>query len=157
MRNKGCWFVPAWRESGQFWTPRYLTGVFKGILLHPMSAESVSTSLQRNEALTAIAFVLSVFNMSLLLFIHDKTSSWMPDWTERNSSGGANLWKSFVSSAHLWKFHSWSEITSDRGREYSVNTVKTGPRTEPWGTPYTRGLVKDAMPSTITDWLRSRT
>ena len=41
MRNKRCWFDPAWRESGQFWTPRYLTDVFKGILLHPMSAESV--------------------------------------------------------------------------------------------------------------------
>ena len=70
----------------------YLTDVLKVILLPPMSAESLSTSLRRDEVTTAITSVLSAFSMSLLLFVHDKTSSvhvWMPGWTERNSSGGA--------------------------------------------------------------------
>ena len=35
------------------------------------------------------------------------------------------------------------------GWEYSVN--KTGPRTEPWGTPYTRGLGADTLLLTMTD------
>ena len=43
----------------------------------------------------------------------------------------------------------WTEITSDKGWEYKVN--KTGPNTEPWGTPYTRGREADTTPSTMTD------
>ena len=56
-------------------TPVYFTEILKGILRLLMYAESLSTSLKRGEAPTAIIFVLSVFIMSLLLFIHDKTSS----------------------------------------------------------------------------------
>ena len=70
----------------------YLTDVLKVILLPPMSAESLSTSLRRDEALRAIISVLSVFNMSLLLLIYEKLLSvyiWMPVWTELNSPGGA--------------------------------------------------------------------
>ena len=39
-----------------------------------MFAKLQSTRLRRDEVLTAITSVLSVFNMSLLLFIKDKTS-----------------------------------------------------------------------------------
>ena len=75
-----------------------------------------------------------------LIAVHPwyKTSSihvWMPACTEQNSLDGA-LCESSESSAYLWKSQPWAEITSDRGWEY--NTNKTGQRTEPWGTPYTR-------------------
>ena len=56
-------------------TPVYFTEVLKGVLRLLMYAESLPTSLRRDEAPTAITFVLSVFIMNLLLFIHDKTSS----------------------------------------------------------------------------------
>ena len=125
---------------------------FEGILLPPMFAELQSTQLRWDEMPIAIISVLSVFNMSLLLFIHNKMSSihvWMPVSTEQSSSGGA-LCESSVSSAYLWKSQPWAEMTSNRGWEYNMN--KTGLRTEPRGTPYTRGLEADTMPSTITDW-----
>ncbi len=64
----------------------------KGILLHPMFAELQSTRLRRDKVLAALTSVLSVFSMSLLLFIQDSTAStrvWMPVCSEQNSSGGA--------------------------------------------------------------------
>ena len=69
-------------------TPRYFTEVLYRILLTLMFAELQSTQLRRDEVTKAITSVLSVFNMSLLLFIQNKTSSihvWMPVCTEENS------------------------------------------------------------------------
>ena len=37
----------------------------------------------------------------------------------------------------------------DKSHLTKVN--KTGPNTEPWGTPYTRGREADTTPSTMTD------
>ena len=138
--DRHCLFGPAW-TVWSILTTGYFTEVLEGILLPPMFAELQSTRLRRDEVPTAITSVLSVFNMSLLLFIHDKTSPihvWMPVCTEKNSSGGA-LWESSVSSAYLWKSQPWAEITSDRGWEYNVN--KTGPRNERFCWSYTSWLV----------------
>ena len=44
-------------------------------------------------------------------------------------------------------------MTSDRGCEYRVNS--TGPRTDPWGTPKTRGIGVNIKPSTTTDCVLS--
>ena len=44
-------------------------------------------------------------------------------------------------------------MTSDRGCEYRVNS--TGPRTDPWGTPKTRGIGMDIKPITTTDCVLS--
>ena len=44
-----------------------------------MFVELQSTQLRRDEVLTAITSVLSVFNMSLLLFIQDKTFQYMSE------------------------------------------------------------------------------
>ena len=52
----------------------YFTEVLKGMLLPPVLTESLSTSLRQDEVPTADASILSVFNMSLLLFIHDRMS-----------------------------------------------------------------------------------
>ena len=57
------------------WTPRYLTDVLKGTLLPPMFAHSLSTDSRQDAEPTGITSVLSVFNLSLLLFIQGRTSS----------------------------------------------------------------------------------
>jgi len=44
-------------------------------------------------------------------------------------------------------------MTSDRGCEYRV--YSTGPRTDPWGTPKTRGAGVDIKPSTTPDCVLS--
>ena len=51
------------------WTPRYLTDVLKGTLFLPMFAHSLSTNSRQDAEPTGITSVLSVFNLSLLLFI----------------------------------------------------------------------------------------
>ena len=51
------------------WSPRYLTDVLKGTLFPPMFAHSLSTDSRQDAELTGITSVLSVFNLSLLLFI----------------------------------------------------------------------------------------
>ena len=56
-----------------------------------MFAELQSTRLRRDKVLAALTSVLSVFSMSLLLFIQDSTAStrvWMPVCSEQNLSGG---------------------------------------------------------------------
>ena len=57
------------------WTPRYLTDVLKGTLFPPMFAHSLSTDSRQDAEPTGITSVLSVFNLSLLLFIQSRTSS----------------------------------------------------------------------------------
>ena len=57
------------------WTPRYLTDVLKGTLFPPMFAHSLSTDSRHDAEPTGITSVLSVFNLSLLLFIQSRTSS----------------------------------------------------------------------------------
>ena len=57
------------------WTPRYLTDVLKGTLFPPMFAHSLSTDSRQDAEPTGIISVLSVFNLSLLLFILSRTSS----------------------------------------------------------------------------------
>ena len=86
------------------WIPRYLTDVLKGTLFLPMFAHSLSTDSRQDAEPTGIISVLSVFNLSLLLFTQSRTSSihvWIQDWKEKNWSGGALL-DSSVSSAYLW-------------------------------------------------------
>ena len=57
------------------WTPRYLTDVLKATLLQPMFAHSLSTDARQDAEPTGITPVLSVFNLSLLLFNQSRTSS----------------------------------------------------------------------------------
>ena len=57
------------------WTPRYLTDVLKGTLFLPMFAHSLSTDSRQDAEPTGITSVLSVFSLSLLLFIQSRTSS----------------------------------------------------------------------------------
>ena len=57
------------------WTPRYLTDVLKGTLFPPMFAHSLSTDSRQDTEPTGITSVLSVFNLSLLLFFQSRTSS----------------------------------------------------------------------------------
>ena len=57
------------------WTPRFLTDVLKGILFLPMFTHSLSTDLRQDAEPTGITSVLSVFSLSLLLFILSRTSS----------------------------------------------------------------------------------
>ena len=57
-----------------------------------MFAKLQSTRLRRDKVLAGLTSVLSVFSMSLLLFIQDSTAStrvWMPVCSEQNSSGDA--------------------------------------------------------------------
>ena len=57
------------------WTPKYLTGVLKGTLFPPVFAHSLSTGSRQDAEPTGLSSVLSVFNLSLLLFIQSRTSS----------------------------------------------------------------------------------
>ena len=56
------------------WTPRYLTDILKGTLFLPMF-HSLSTDSRQDAEPAGITSVLSVFNLSLLLFIQSRTSS----------------------------------------------------------------------------------
>ena len=58
----------------------------------------------------------------------------------------------FVSSANCWWKMACSDIISEIGEIYRV---KTGPRTEPWGTPILHGLWVDVEPCTRTNKLRT--
>ena len=83
-------------------TPRYLTELWKGMLLPPITAYSQPTRLIRKVEPTSMISVFSVF--SLLLCIQDRASLmqvWMFDWAEAKSQGGALSDRS-VSSAYLW-------------------------------------------------------
>ena len=95
LRTEARQTLLIWSCMERVWsilTQRYFTEVSKGILLPPMFAELQSTRLRRDKVLAALTSVLSVFSMSLLLFIQDSTAStrvWMPVCSEQNSSGGA--------------------------------------------------------------------
>ena len=72
-RDKRCWKWSCMERDRSNLTPRYITDVLKGILLPPISAESVYQSETRWSGDSYyFCFVTSV--MSLLLFIHEKTS-----------------------------------------------------------------------------------
>ena len=76
--RKEAWqILLIWSYMERVWsilTLMYFTEVLKGMLLPPVLTESLSTSLRQDQVPTANASVLSVFIMSLLLFIHDKMS-----------------------------------------------------------------------------------
>ena len=54
---------------------RNTTNVLKGTLFPPMFAHSLLTDSRQDAEPTGITSVLSVFNLSLLLFIQSRTSS----------------------------------------------------------------------------------
>ena len=58
-----------------------------------------------------------------------------------------------VSSANCWWEMAWSDIILAIGEIYRVK--KSGPRTEPWGTPILHGVWVDVEPPTQTNWERS--
>ena len=135
-------------------TPRYLTQAWKATSVPLKQADCRSMDDIRERAPTSIISVLSVLSLSLLQFVQKRTSL-TQFWTSvrvREKSTGEQLFESSVSSAYLWKTQPWLEITSERGCEYKVN--RTGPSTEPWGTPHANGEGEDTSPSTITDWER---
>ena len=75
--HRHCLFGPAWRLDSlvNVNTKVNTTEVLNGILLPSMFAELQSTLLRRDKVPAAITSVLSVFSMSLLLFIQDTMSS----------------------------------------------------------------------------------
>ena len=88
------WHLSVWSRC----TPRYVTMVWKGMQLPPISADSQPTELIRTDEPTSIIsgccfffFFFSVLSFSLLLCIHDKVSliqDWMLDWAEVTKSLG---------------------------------------------------------------------
>ena len=135
-------------------TPRYLTQAWKTTSVPLKQADCRSMDEIRERAPTSIISVLSVLSLSLMQFVQKRTSL-TQFWTSvrvREKSTGEQLFESSVSSAYLWKTQPWLEITSERGCEYKVN--RTGPSTEPCGTPHANGEGEDISPSTMTDWER---
>ena len=99
--------------------------------------------------------VLSSFILSLLQAIQSLTDSaqdWMSSSSLAKCSGLEDLC-SCVSSANKWYNVLWCLMTWPNGVMYMAN--RTGPNTEPWGTPYFNTIGWDALPPGNTVWLRS--
>ena len=104
---------------------------------------------------TSIDSVLLSFNWSLLCVVHNLTSMiqfcmvsivvWI--W-----SGTVSLYN-WLSSANAWCWIECFLISLNRGCVY--RTKRTGPKTEPWGTPKLRGASSDLSPLTVTIWVLS--
>ena len=149
-----------WMDMDSVWsnlTPRYLTDSCILISEFKIVMELPATCFTREAVPTIITSVLSVFSINLLLSIQHKMSLihfWIVILVNSNFSGGP-LWNTMVSSAYLWKEQLCRLMTSERDWEYNVN--KTGPNTEPWGTPYKSGRGFEVDPLTMTDWNRWET
>ena len=97
------------------WTRRYLTDILKGTQFPPMFAHSLSTKATRDAEPTGITSVLSVFNLSLLLFIQIRTSPihvWIQDW--RLSNWIREKKKTLVTKCYLKAFSCSRKQTTTR-------------------------------------------
>ena len=151
-----------WLDMDSVWsnlTPRYLTDSCILISEFKIVKELLATCFTREAVPTIITSVLSVFSINSLLSIQHNMSLihfWIAILVNSNFSGGP-LWNTTVSSAYLWKEQLCRLMTSERDWEYNVN--KTGPNTEPWGTPYKSGRGFEVEPLTMTDrnrWTRGQ-
>ena len=82
---------------------------------------------------------LSVFNVSLFARNHELREIIMFLQTLISSSILPPCTKTFVSSAKILKLPRWQQL----GRSFIKRIKKSGPRTDPWGTPQLIGLVTD--------------
>ena len=84
---------------------------------------------------TISASVLSSFSFSLLWVIHD-LESWAHccmDWMSSSTCYGGVDFCNWVSSAKEWWRTEWLLLRSERGAVYRMK--RTGPKTDPCGTP----------------------
>ena len=97
------------------------------------------------------ASVLSCLCLSWFIVIHVFMSSVLATSSlvrSVTSPRGADFW-SCVSSAKNWWFTEWLAMISERGVVY--RTKRTGPSTEPWGTPHRTWAV---MVTKTSYWLK---
>ena len=99
--------------------------------------------------------VLSSFSWSLFCNIQCFKSSMQATLQLTTSSAcdrSPDFW-SWLSSAKLSCKREWRSMTTDTGVTYKTN--KTGPNTEPWGTPQSRGVGEEYRPLTEVVWVRA--
>ena len=119
--------------------PRFLTESEKGMLWQRGVMESGRETVQgfdEEKKEKRKAFVLSSLSLSWFSVIHALMSSVHAQSSLVRLSislRGADFW-SCVSSAKSWWFTEWVAIISERGVVY--RTKRTGPSTEPRGTPH---------------------
>ena len=97
------------------WTPRYLTDILKGTLFPLQFAHSLLTKATQDAEPTGVTSVLSVFNLSLLLFIQIRTSPihvWIQDW--RLSNWIREKKKTLVTKCYLKAFSCSRKQTTTR-------------------------------------------
>ena len=131
-------------------TPRFLTLFTNGTTLEPICMD-VGRSLSELEVDTRRASVLPSFNCSLFWTIQlcmSFVQCWMISIALSMLHESKEVF-SCVSSAKDWCFTGCLAIKSERGLVYMIN--KTGPRTDPWGTPNDSGTGSESRPSTETN------
>ena len=131
-----CFFMD---NSESRMNPMFITESEKGMFWQPKVIESgteMAAGFDEEKKEKRRAFVLSSLSLSwfsvfraLMSSVHAQSSLVRLSISLR----GADFW-SCVSSAKSWWFTEWLAMMSERSVVY--RTMRTGPSTEPWDTPY---------------------